>query len=248
MTATSTAGGSTVAASPGNTGEGGLPEDGRPVDGSQKAYEEKRQQLDDVKKRLATVNSELASIESGIRIRSQEGRSLAQVEEDIARYREVEAEMLLDRNALDLAHDSLSELSKGIRKEFAPILNQRVGEVLSGITGQRYQALKVSADLQMSVIHPDTGNVVSIDALSSGTLDQCYFALRVAIAEVITKKGSFPLFLDDSFVQYDDRRLEGVMAVLSALSDRHQILLFSCHGREEAAIRKLGFDYNLLRL
>lgn len=225
-----------------------LPEVGRHVDGGRKAYEDKRQQLDDVKKRLAVVDSELASIQSGIRIRSEEGRPLAQVEEEIARYREIEAEMLLERDALDLSHAALLELSKGIRKEFAPILNQRVGEVLATITGQRFHALKVSADLQMSVVHPDTGNVVSIDALSSGTLDQCYFALRVAIAEVITKKDGFPLFLDDSFLQYDDKRLEGVMAVLSALADRHQILLFSCHGREESVVRKLGLSYHLLRL
>ncbi|HHW27290.1 MAG TPA: AAA family ATPase [Firmicutes bacterium] len=227
---------------------GEIPEAQPLPEGGQKAYEEKRQQLDEVKARLAEINSELASIQRGIKLRSEEGRSLAQIEEETARYLELESEMSLDRDALDLAYSTLEDLSKGIRREFAPALNQRVGEILAAITNNRYQALKVSADLQMSVAHPDTGNLVSIDALSAGTLDQCYFALRVAIAEVITKKDGFPLFLDDSFVQYDDRRLEGVLQVLSALAARHQILLFSCHGREEALARKLGLSHHLLKL
>ncbi len=45
-------------------------------------------------------------------------------------------------------------------------------------------------------------------------------------------KEEFPFFLDDSFVQYDDKRLEGALGTMADLSKRHQILLFSCHGRE----------------
>lgn len=53
-------------------------------------------------------------------------------------------------------------------------------------------------------------------SLSCGTVDQCYFALRVAVAESIVNSDSFPFFLDDSFVQYDDKRLEGVLEIVSA--------------------------------
>ncbi len=227
--------------------EGGAPSSSPPIP-NQKVYDENRLRLDEVKERLAAVNSDLASLQSGIRIRTEEGRALAAVEEEIARYRALESEMSLERDALDLAHDTLDNLSKGIRREFAPILNQRVGELLASITSERYQSLKVSAELRMSVVHPDTGEVVGIDTLSSGTLDQCYFALRVAIAELIIKKSGFALFLDDSFVQYDDKRLEGALAVLSTLSRRHQIVLFSCHHREEAAARKMGIQHHLVRL
>ena len=61
---------------------------------------------------------------------------------------------------------------------------------------------------------------------------------RVAIAEAITRKEEIPFFLDDSFVQYDDNRLAGALEILAALAERHQILLFSCHGREEAIARQ----------
>jgi uncharacterized protein YhaN len=143
---------------------------------------------------------------------------------------------------------TLEELSRSIHKEFAPQLNRNVGGVLSQITGDRYFDVRVSPNLEMNVIYPETGLEVPISSLSGGTIDQCYFALRVAIAEMVTKKRDFPLFLDDPFVQYDDVRLRGVLRVLASLAERHQIVLFSCHGREKMLSRELGLKFNLVNL
>ena len=120
-----------------------------------------------------------------------------------------------DRDALELAVGTLEDLSRNLRREFAPALNERVGEILKEITGGRYLDVRVSPDLEMSVIHPGGKKQTPIAALSGGTIDQCYFALRVAIAELIVNKEEFPFFLDDSFVQYDDKRLEGALGTIS---------------------------------
>ncbi len=215
---------------------------------SDKDYEAIRMAHDEAKARLADVNQRLASLEKGIRLRGEEGRPSAEVEEELTRCKALEEELTLERDALEMAHETLNQLSTSIRREFAPALNNRVGQVLDGITLGRYTQIKVSPDLEMSVIHPDTGSQTPVAALSGGTLDQCYFALRVAIAETITKKEQFPFFLDDSFVQYDDRRLEGALRLLATLAGRHQIVVFSCHGREEDAARRMGIPYNRVRL
>ena len=70
----------------------------------------------------------------------------------------------------------------------------------------------------------------------------------MAVAELIVNSESFPFFLDDSFVQYDDKRLEGALEIVSELSRRHQVLLFSCHGREQAVAEKLGIPCNIVNL
>jgi uncharacterized protein YhaN len=211
-------------------------------------YEGMRAAHDQAKAHLADVNQKLASLEKGIRLRGEDGRDSSAVAEELARLKCVEDELTLERDALELAQQTLTELSTSIRREFAPALNSRVGAVLEGITLGRYAQIKVSPDLEMSVIHPDTQGQTPVAALSSGTLDQCYFALRVAIAEVITKKEHFPFFLDDSFVQYDDRRLEGALRLLADLANTHQILVFSCHGREEETAARLGIKYNKVAL
>lgn len=214
----------------------------------EKDYEEIRGDLDLKRDRLAKLNAEIAALEKGIRLRSAEGRPLAEILEDIDRLRVLEEELLFDKDSLDLAYTALDELSRSIRREFAPTLNRRVGAILGHITHGRYTDVKISADLEMSVVHPATSEVTPIDLLSGGTLDQCYLALRVAMAEIIAGNTEFPLFLDDSLVQYDDRRLEAALLTLSSLSDRHQVILFSCHDREELCAKKLGLRCNVLHI
>jgi uncharacterized protein YhaN len=218
------------------------------IDVSERDYEAGRKAQDERKARLGDATTRLAVLEKGIRLKSEEGRPSSVIEEELERKRALEEELAEERDALDLAYETLTELSASIRREFAPVLNRRVGQILSEITLGRYTQIRVSPDLEMSVIHPDTGTQAPIGALSGGTLDQCYFALRVAIAEAVTKTEEFPFFLDDSFVQYDDRRLGGALSILATLAGKHQMLVFSCHGREEEIARRTGLEYNRVAL
>lgn len=215
---------------------------------SDREYEDRRLAHDEYKARLSLVSQKLAAIERAIRLRGEEGQSAAAIEEELALQRSTEEELTLQHSALNLAHETLAALSAGIRREFAPALNNRVGEILVEMTGGRYTQVKVSPDLEMSVIHPDTNSQAAISSLSAGTLDQCYLALRVAIAEAITKKEDFPFFFDDSFTQYDDNRLEGALRILAELAKSHQILVFSCHGREEETASRMGISYSKVPL
>jgi uncharacterized protein YhaN len=215
---------------------------------SESEYEAKRRAQDGLKSRLGEVKARLAALESGIRLRTEDARPVFEIEEDLARKQAAEEDLMVEREALDLAHSTLSELSKSLRREFAPELNRRVGEIMESITSGRYSDIRISPDLEISVVDPETGRQAKAADLSGGTVDQCYFALRVAIAEAITKKDEIPFFLDDSFVQYDDNRLAGALKILAALAERHQILVFSCHGREEAIAKDLGIAYRRIRL
>ncbi|HHY45184.1 MAG TPA: AAA family ATPase [Firmicutes bacterium] len=215
---------------------------------SESDYEARRRAQDAVKARLGEVKTRLAALENGIRLRMEDTRPVFEIEEELARKRAVEEELAVDWEALDLAYNTLSELSKSLRREFAPELNRRVGEIMKRITSGRYRDIRISPDLEISVVHPETGSQVDVSSLSGGTVDQCYFALRVAIAEAITKKDEIPFFLDDSFVQYDDTRLAGALEILASLAKRHQILLFSCHGREEDVARRLGIPFRRIEL
>ena len=47
------------------------------------------------------------------------------------------------------------------------------------------------------------GKEVTPEALSRGTLEQFYLALRLAAGRVVTREEAMPVFLDDAFVMYD---------------------------------------------
>ena len=63
--------------------------------------------------------------------------------------------------------------------------------------------------------------------LSIGTLDQLYFALRVACGELLSAGRKLPIILDDPFASSDRRRLDNVLHLLKVLSGENQILLLT---------------------
>ncbi|NLX87690.1 MAG: hypothetical protein GXY97_11175 [Clostridiales bacterium] len=106
--------------------------------------------------------------------------------------------------------------------------------------------MQVTRELEILATAPETGRRVEAEILSGGTVDQLYFALRIAASDLVSGGSKLPLFLDDSFVQYDRRRLENVMGYLLEEAKERQIILFTCHGREREVADALGGVYNYL--
>lgn len=148
----------------------------------------------------------------------------------------------LEIQAIDLALDTIDELSETIHDSFGRQLNQAVSDIIGKVTNKRYQDLKIDERLKIKLECND--NYIFLDRLSAGTIDQVYFALRLAVADMLLGK-DMPLLLDDSFALYDDSR---VKAVLSEISNRRQILIFTCQSREKQILEELGLPFNFIRL
>jgi uncharacterized protein YhaN len=67
-------------------------------------------------------------------------------------------------------------------------------------------------------------------ALSEGTRDQLYLALRLAAIDIhLENHAPMPLILDDILITFDDERAESVFRVLKILSEKTQVLVFTHH-------------------
>lgn len=67
-------------------------------------------------------------------------------------------------------------------------------------------------------------------ALSTGTAEQLYLAVRLAVCQLTAPDA--PILLDDALAAFDDGRMALALALLKELGEERQILLFSCHRRE----------------
>jgi len=75
-----------------------------------------------------------------------------------------------------------------------------------------------------------TGMRLSEIHWSSGLADQVWLSLRLAMAARQAEiSESVPVVLDDILVRFDERRQHGAMEALWKLSDRLQVILFTCH-------------------
>ena len=76
------------------------------------------------------------------------------------------------------------------------------------------------------------GADVGVEAMSDGTRDQLYLALRVATLERYADHGNpMPVVLDDILVHFDDDRARAALALIGELSERMQVLFFTHHAR-----------------
>lgn len=141
------------------------------------------------------------------------------------------------RKALEYASEKLLELSREVHRELGVQLNQKASEILREITNGRYDMLFVDEKLKMSLY---TGErKISIDQVSRGTVEQIYFALRMAATEILYEE-EYPIILDDTFVFYDDVRLESTLRWL--VNSKKQVIIFTCQKREKEILKKLGLE------
>ena len=138
-----------------------------------------------------------------------------------------------------LAAEKLNQVSRLQQDKMEDDLDVRVSQIMREITGGKYTRLVVEEPLKMSVLMED-GRKVGIDRLSRGTIEQIYFALRMAAGELLYEE-EYPVILDDTFAYYDEARLGNTLKWLAA--NRRQVLLFTCQKREEEILGELGIPY-----
>ena len=168
---------------------------------------------------------------------SQSRERLYQIETSIGsldRQLAQDAEAETERKALDLALTRLEQLSGQVQHSYGIHLNAAASRLLTALTRGRYSNLKLSEDLHITV--NDGQKIIRAEQLSRGTLEQVYFCLRIAAAQMISPEEAFPFLLDDVFAFYDEDRLRAALQVLSELHT--QVILFSCHTREQQLMKE----------
>ena len=94
------------------------------------------------------------------------------------------------------------------------------------------------------------GKLVPIKAMSDGTRDQLYLALRLAALELHLGKGhALPFIADDLFINYDDKRAKAGLEALASLSEKTQVIFLSHHDHLVPAVKAVfGHDVNVVAL
>jgi len=66
--------------------------------------------------------------------------------------------------------------------------------------------------------------------LSTGTREQVYFSLRLAIMDHLDSEGErLPVLVDEAFVNWDPSRRERLLGILDHLARTRQVFVFTCH-------------------
>ena len=114
-------------------------------------------------------------------------------------------------------------------------INDAAGRYFRAITQGKYDRVEVSLGDRIEVRVKEAGkpDLIPIDSgrsISTGALQQLYFAIRVALVEALTGGKKPPLLFDDPFVDFDaGRRKEAVQTLVEISESGHQCIHFTCH-------------------
>ena len=154
-----------------------------------------------------------------------------QLQRRLSQTRRRMSELELTRQAIDCALDALETAKMELQRRFAPRIAQRAGYFLSRLTGGVYDRIQIGEDLSVQAARGDETTLRSPQWRSEGTGDQMYLALRLAVWEVLAPE--CPIILDDALIRFDQARMERALELLKELSEKRQIILFSCQEREK---------------
>ena len=125
--------------------------------------------------------------------------------------------------ALELAKKTLDTAYENISKYFSPALSDKASMIFSKLTGGEE---KILSDKKFAVTL-DRNGLHEGDYFSCGTAEQVYLALRIAIIDIVLGDNT-PIIMDDSFTAYDSTRLERALDIMREMSEKRQIIVFSC--------------------
>ncbi|MDR3555676.1 MAG: AAA family ATPase [Syntrophobacteraceae bacterium] len=147
---------------------------------------------------------------------------------------------------LRIAHALLLRAKERHREMSQGPVIKRTSELFGALTLGAFEGIRAGDDAGRNVIVGlrRGGDMVPVRAMSEGTADQLYLALRLASFEHhVLSNEPLPLVLDDILVQFDNERSRAALRVLGEVSKITQLIMFTHHSHlVELARSELGSE------
>ena len=160
---------------------------------------------------------------------------LNELEEDIENLIDKKKKIDEKEESLKLALEVFNDSYEELKAKIVPDITQEIQKCVAETTNREYTNVKYN-DENGVVVENKYGEIVTLDKLSVGTIDQIYLGFRLAI---LNKLSNVPLILDEAFAYYDDERLMNILKTLERISLDKQIIIFTCSQREKEILDKM---------
>ena len=210
--------------------------------------EEQLQKLKDQKKSLQLQAARQEG--SGDQLQSQKQEKEVELENLTEQVAELQQETLEeqhareDRDALELAAETMSRLAARMSKTLEHTLDKEMSEILAQITGNVHEQLQVTDG--QGIVLAEQLQKRTPEAYSQGTMQQAYFSYRMAAGHMLMKEEPLPFLLDETFANYDEERLRQTLRWLA--EQENQIFLFTCRETEMRLLTEEDIPFASIRL
>jgi uncharacterized protein YhaN len=127
-----------------------------------------------------------------------------------------------------LAQEILLSTIEKYKNVHLPRMLSKAEEYLNFLTNGSYQKIHLQKSGPGFLVEREDRTLFEANELSQATTEQLYVSIRLALATTLYEKYQLPILIDDSFVNFDEKRTQKVIELLKRVG-RNQILFFTCH-------------------
>jgi uncharacterized protein YhaN len=194
---------------------------------------ELRRQVDDLDHERTELDRRIGSERQALAQMQGESDAAAAAEEVqdlLARLEQDTAEYIRLRLALKLLGEGMEHYRA---QSEGPVL-RRAAELFRQFTLGRFEGLRVDEEDGRQVLRgvraDEEPKLLDLSAMSDGTADQLYLALRLASLEsYLAGREAMPLIVDDVLIRFDDQRALAALGALVQLAQKTQVIFFTHH-------------------
>lgn len=172
--------------------------------------------------------------------------NLSSLEEELYSLKEQYEELQKNNESIELVKTLLARAYDNMKNSVSPVFTQKLSNSIATITKGKYCKLSFN-DEQGLIVELENGNYIPAERLSTGTIDQLYLSLRLAMLDEISNE-KVPIILDESFAYYDDERLKNILNYLVNEFNDRQIIIFTCSHREKDILTQENIHYNFVNI
>lgn len=206
------------------------------LDELQAMGERRTRRAEELQGTIARLHTEIDHLEDGETADTIEGR-IEVLKEQVREARE-------GRDRAFLLARLVRESDRRFRDENQPELLKRAGRYLGEVTRGRYDRIELGdpGDESFYLREPGGSTTRKVgEALSQGTKEQVYLALRLAIiSHLDADRERLPLFMDETLVNWDAWRRDRAFGILERVAEERQVFIFTCHPAMAAEMEDRG--------
>lgn len=192
-------------------------------------FEAAKQRLSELEEEISSITTESTAVLTELKTSFSSVENPETLESKINEIKEKLREQKEFADAAEIAMEMLTLSSSQVRRGYGAELESEALSIFSRLTKGRYKGMTINKAFEIKVDPTDSFGTRELAYLSSGTADQAYLSLRLALIKLISADESMPIFLDDALSQYDDKRTGEALEFLKEYAENSQILLFTCH-------------------
>ncbi len=206
--------------------------------------------ITNLKNNIDKIGNEIMQKEKELSSCETEIKNLISIEDMEKLNSEVEAlkkqlkEMVYEQDVKNISMAVLKNAQEQYIEKSQPRILKTASNFLSRLTGGRYSQIIFETQNDIFAKDEKDGLRKDLSRLSKGTLQQMFFAIRVAIAIDRNSKLniSYPVIFDDIFVNFDEYRMKNAILILFEIVEKHnmQFLIFTCHKFIHDMVSQLG--------